>query len=361
MIPKISSDELNNIMDGAKDKLDALNKKFEVSKKDLEDKLKIINYESEYVQHILSKLKNESYEKIKGMKALANLDLKNSGKYDRYGSTIHAELIKSPINVFNLEVSALNEVYFREDVKVAVNDEYDDKYLSMLKHDTIQKPIFFDTYKDQINTIKIELNDLSVILGPTKFNVIEIDPYLHGSFDIIDCRIFEFTEEGTANENAVPIKLGYLPSVGIQRIVLPRKINFYKMELDIKINYETFRNTSIVYPFGLKHMYFYDMDFKTDSYAIIEIKSDKHIAYIKNDMIIKTPYGERQSKVSLEEIELYLDRDGKSDTLYNPIEPSNPDDVKEIARNVKIIYARIPVTPTTNLIGVSFDVVNREN
>lgn len=33
MIPKISSDELNNIMEEAKGKLDALDKRFELSKK----------------------------------------------------------------------------------------------------------------------------------------------------------------------------------------------------------------------------------------------------------------------------------------------------------------------------------------
>lgn len=361
MIPKISSDELNNVMEQAKEKLDSLDKKFELSKKDLEDKLKIINYESEYVESTLQKIKTGNYEKISGMKALASLDSSTAGKFHKYGSTVHAELIKSPINVFNLEMSALNEVYFREDVKVAINDEYDDKYLSILQHDTIKKPIFFNTYKDKINTIKIELSNLSMVLGPTRFNVIEIDPYLHGSFDILDVRIFEFTEQGTADENVAPIKLGRLPGVGIERIVLPRKINFYKIEIDIHVNYETYRNTSVVYPFGLKHIYFYDMDFKTDSYIITEIKSSEYIAYIKNDIILKTPFGERESKISLEDIELYLDRDGKSDTLFNPIEASNPDEVKEIARNVKTIYARIPVTPTTNLIGIAFDVVNRSN
>lgn len=361
MIPKISSEELNNILIDAKDKLDTLDKKFETAKSDMEDKLKIIGYESEYVQSTLSKVKAGNFQKIDGMIGFAYLDKSLTGNYDRYGSTIHAELIKSPVNVFNLEVSAFNEVYFREDVRVSVNGVTDDKYLSLLKHDVIQKPIFFDTYKDDLVTIKIELTDLATILGPSKFNVIEIDPFLHGSFDIEETRIYEFTSEGTINTNLAPITLPKMPSVGMERIVLPEKINFYKIEMDIRVNYETYRNSSIVYPFGIKHIYFYNMDFKTDSYLIAEITSDKNISYIKNDIMIKTPFGEKAAKITTSNIELYLDRDGESYELYSPIEPSLSDEINEIARNVKKIYARIPVNPEDNFIGIAFNIVNRSS
>ena len=86
MIPKISSDELNNVMNDAKKELDGINKKLELAKTNIEDKLKIINYESEYVQHMLNKVKNGSYEKINGMKALSSLDKSTSGKFDSYRS-----------------------------------------------------------------------------------------------------------------------------------------------------------------------------------------------------------------------------------------------------------------------------------
>lgn len=361
MIPKISSEELNNILIDAKNKLDTLDKKFDTAKSDMEDKLKIINYESEYVQSTLSKVKSGNYQKIDGMIGFAYKDKIVTGYYDRYGSTIHSQLIKSPINVFNLEVSAFNEFYFREDVSVTVNDVTDEKYLSLLKHDAIQKPIFFDTYKNDLVTVKIELTDLATILGPTRFNVIEIDPFLHGSFDIEEIRIFEFTESGTVNTNAQPTTLSKLPSVGMERIVLPKKLNFYKVEIDFRVKYETYRNTSIVYPFGLKHIYFYNMDFKTDSYVIAEITSDKNIAYIKNDIIIKTPFGEQHAKISTSDIELFLDRDGESFEFYSPIEPSYADEINEIARNVKKVYARIPIKPEDSIIGIAFDVVNRSS
>lgn len=361
MIPKISSEELNNILIDAKNKLDVLDKRFDTTKSDMEDKLKVINYESEYVQSTLAKLKSGAYEKVNGMIGFAYQDKLLSGYYDRYGSTIHAELIKSPINVFNLEVSAFNEFYFREDVSVSVNGIEDDKYLSLLKHDAISKPIFFDTYKTNLVKVKIELTDLATILGPTKFNVIEIDPFLHGSFDIEEIRIYEFTEAGTVDSNQKPTILSKIPGVGIERIVLPQKLNFYKVEIDFRIKYETYRNTSLVYPFGLKHIYFYNMDFKTDSYLIAEITSDKNISYIKDEITIKTPFGDETCKISTSDIELYLDRDGESLELYSSIEPSYADEINEIARNVKKIYARIPIKPGESLIGIAFNIVNRSS
>lgn len=361
MIPKISSEELNNILVGAKEKLDTLDKKFDTAKSDMEDKLKVINYESEYVQSTIAKMKAGNYQKIDGMIGFAYQDKELTGYYDRYGSTIHSELIKSPINVFNLEVSAFNEFYFREDVSVSINGITDDKYLSILKHDAIQKPIFFDTFKESKITVKIELTDLATILGPTRFNVIEIDPFLHGSFDIEEIRVYEFTEAGTVDSNTQPTKFSKIPNVGIQRIVLPKKLNFYKVEMDFKLKYETYRNTSIVYPFGLKHIYFYNMDFKTDSYLIAEITSDKNISYIKNEITIKTPFGEESAKISTSDIELFLDRDGESFELYSPIMPSYSDEINEIARNVKKIYARIPIKPEDSFIGIAFNIVNRSS
>ncbi len=357
MIQKMSSAEINNIMTEAKDQLKELNKDFKLAKEDIANKLNIIKYETEYTDLQIDRILKGNYQKQPGLTACATIEDSYNGYFIKYGNTIHSEVTKPPLNVFNLEVSALNEAYFREDVEVAINNRFEDKYKSILKHDLLQKDLVFDTYPEQELTIKIQLSDLATILGPTKCNVIEIDPYLPGSFDIKELRIYEFTEGGA--ENSTPYIASNIKDVGIQRLVLNKKINFFKVEMDIKINHESYKNSSVVYPFGLKHIFFYDMDFKSNSYLIAEITSDDFIYFVKDDIILKTPYGDYPTTVTNEQIELYLDKE--NDTLTTRIDPSTSDNIIGIARNVNTIYAKVPLQPDSNLIGIKFNIVNRQN
>ena len=370
MINKISSQEINDIMTAAKGRLDETNKKFEKAKEEIQDRIKIIKYESEYAATIQSKIMSGAYAKVDGLTCFSKL---TGGKYTRYGSTIHAKLIKDPINVFNLHCSGLGDAFFREDVKVAINNNergslvgdaweneftYKEEYLNLLKDDIIEdKGIFFDTYKNKHLTIRVELSSLSSILGPTRFNCIEIDPFLHGSFDIKAVYIYPFDEEG--NTVSEPEILEPMENVGKQRIMLPNKINFYKIEFDIQINYESYPGITPVYPFGLKHLYFYDMDFHTDSYLIAELKADKYISYVKNEISVKTPYGFSSAQIGSSGIGLYLDRNGEA--LTSEIESSTSTNINELARSTKTIYAHIPISTSLSLIGMAFSLVERTN
>lgn len=357
MIPKVSSSELNDILIDSKKKLDSLSVDFSDTKKNIEKKLKIINYENEYLNKKLMDFNNGGYVNKKNTIICSNNFINEISHFDQYGNTVHAELIKTPINVFNLEVSALNEFYFREDVSVTVNDKNAEVNLSILKHDMLNKEIFFNEYSNNKIKIEITLNDLSSYFGSTRFNCIEIDPFLQGSFDIDNIEIYEFKDDGTVDTSIEPTIYSGIIDVGKERIVLDRKMKFYKVVFNITINYSTIKNEEEVFPFGIKHIYFYDMDFKNSSYITATITSDNYIAYIKNRFEVLSPFGRTSNKLDNTNIRLYLDKEG--DTLYNEIEPSDDDEAQEIARNVKTIYAKIPLAETESIIGLTFDIIKR--
>ena len=136
MIPKLSSQELNDIMLKAQGAINDFNSKVKTMKADAEKKLEIINFESEYTQAIMTDILEGKFKPEAYMPRFTN---RCDGNYELYGNTVHAKFIKEPINIFNLNISGIGESYFRDDVKVLINDTERDEYLALLMHDSILK------------------------------------------------------------------------------------------------------------------------------------------------------------------------------------------------------------------------------
>lgn len=356
MIPKLSSQELNDVMLNAQEAINKFNSQVKTMKQDAEKKLEIINCESSFVQETIEKLQTGNFHQEKYMPTLINA---KDGIFSKYGTTVHAKFIKEPINVFNLNISGLGESFFRNDVKVLIDDVEKEEYLSILQHDSIPKTPFFETFKNQEVKITIELNNLTNILGPTRFNMIELDAFMPGSFEIQRIVIYNFTEKGEVDETDTNniINITNLTKFEKGRFILPEKVSMYKMDIFVKINYETYKNGSRVYPFGIKHLYLYDADFTKDSYIVAEITANNNIAIVKDQIKMITPLGEKSSTIPLEEIELYLDYENGELTFR--IEPSTPDNRREIARGTKKVYAKIPLNNHKALIAIGFGIEER--
>ena len=57
----------------------------------------------------------------------------NKGLYNVYSNVAHAYFKQTPINVFNLKVVNGNESFFRDEVKVTINEVEDDYFKNILK------------------------------------------------------------------------------------------------------------------------------------------------------------------------------------------------------------------------------------
>lgn len=349
-IPKLSSQELINIMKNAQQKITDIDTKVDTMKSDISKKLQIMRYETEYVNSMMTRLQAGQYTQSADMSILTNVD---TGKFDTYGAVVHSQFITEPTNVFNLKVAGTGEVFFRTDVKVSVNGVQQDKYADVLKHDSLSKEIFFDEYTSNQVTISIALDDTSKLLGPTKFNTIEFDSFLNGSYDIQKLLIYKINSDGTYSDT--PDEYAY-PSVGKLRVILSSKVSFYKVDIVAKLNFSTTKNGKVIYPFGLKHIYFYNADYNTDSYAIVPITRSSTIAIIEDAIKIKDVAGTRTSTIEEEDIEVYLDY--SSGVLDTQVYPSTSTQRNEIARSVKTLYAKVPLASKA-LIGIAFTVETR--
>lgn len=352
MIPKISSNELNNMFENSRIELLKIQDKLEATKNSLSDKLTVINAEQEYTSKLMGEILSGNYQKEEAKTALVNCRF---GNFSKYGATIHSRPIKEPVNVFNLNMSGIGEHFFRDDVTVLFNDIEKAHYLNILKHDSIKKDIVFDKYTEDKLKITIKMKDH--LLGPTRFNVIELDPFLPGSFDVERIDIYTYDSNGEMNPEETSIALN---DVAKSRIVLDKKYNFYMIDIHIKLNFSTNTSISLTYPFGLKHIYFLDMDFAKDNYVIVPIESENFISIIKNDMLMQTPKGIRETQIDLEDIEIYVDYDERTNELSGQIQPSTPNKRREIARNTRVLYAKIPLGTQESLISAKFYIEDKQ-
>lgn len=349
-IPKMSSQELNDVLQNAKDKITEVEGNVNNIKTDVQQKLMIMKHETEYVNTMFTKLQNGHYTQNADMQVLNKVV---GSRFDEYGSVVHPMFIKEPTNVFNLKVGGTGEVFFRNDIKVSVDGVTLDRYTDVLKHESLPRKIFFDEYTSPEVRITIETEEASKLLGPTKFNMIELDSFLNGSYNIKKLYVYKLTANGEMDD--MPDAYTY-PLMGKSRILLPAKVNFYKVEIIVELTYSTIKNDQRVYPFGLKHLYFYDADFRTDSYSVVTIQKDTTIAIIKDTVKIKDSAGTRVSTIDEEGIEIYLDNIGG--VLETQVYASTSTIRNEIARSVTRLYAKVPLNNRA-LIGVAFDVETR--
>lgn len=351
-IHKMSSQYYNSILSDAKNKINKMNENIADIKNNIDKKLLIINHENEYLNHCLNKM---NYQELQGNTFIL-LNNNHKGLYETYSNVVHAYFKKSPINVFNLRSINTNSYYFRDEVNVSINGINNDYYKNILKADGIEdKLIFFEEFQDQSalgrtsddettiiskdNLINLTIEiDKNKILGVSKFNMIEIDPYLYKSFDIEKINVY------TDDYDNPSYTISSIKEVGKTRIMLDKKYEFRKVEFLFAPKYKTTKNDEVVIPFGLKHIYFYEADFRNDSYIILKHDSEDYIDNVKNDIIVYTPVGSFESTIKQEGIEIYLENNnGSLESLQEPSQNvKNP-----IARNLRTIYFKVPIPVAT--------------
>lgn len=362
-IKKMSSQEYNKILEESTNKIEAISQDMKAIKNDMYKKVNIINYEQEYLNHLNDKA---TYATEQEDTFIFLNNSKNNGLYNRYSNVVHAYFKQNPINVFNLKVVNGKESYFRDEVKVSINDIQDDYFKNILKaEDAKDKEIFFEEYevKPAIKTLEdgtpMEFIDSTVkivvevdknkAIGTSKFNMIEIDPYLYKSFDIKTLNVY-------TDESDIPtVTMNNINNIGKTRIMLDKKYDFQKVEFILKLKFISHMNGKDIMPFGIKHLFFLEADFRSDSYIIASYSSENYIDEVKDSVEVITSTGTRKSSLSEEGIRIFLA--SNNGMLENEQEPSN-EIKKPIARNLKNIYFFIPLRNEC-IIGYKFQINKR--
>lgn len=370
MIKKMSSQKFNEILNESQEKIVSVNNDVSALKDDMNIKLKIISYEMDYLNDSINKISN--LEQQNGDYVLLNNN-SNTGLYECYGNNVHAYFKNKPINMFNIIPINSSDVYYKDDAKVTINGVENDYYKNILKEDTVKsKEIFFEEmpYTSEIVSSKdkdVLLKDNKIVIsiskdkqkayGNSKFNIIEIDPYLTRSFDIESICIYD------TNDTTPTVTLNNINKVSKTRILLDKKYNFNKVDITIIPKYTSIKDGEKIIPFGLKHIYFYEADFRNDSYIDIVYNSNEYIDYVLNKIYMYTPEGIAETTLTEQGIKIYLDR--INGVLSTEQEPTN-NIRKTISRNVNKLYFHIPIgqdkstiTSLNSIYALKFFIENR--
>lgn len=351
-IPKLTSKDLNGILAKAQWQIAQMQTDVDAIKTDMSEKLNVLKNEQEYA---LGELLRMSTVLGDGQDGSQFVGVKNKvvltggdpllGAYDAFGTTVHRRFLRQPLNVFNLMTIA--GPMFRDNVEVSINGEKREKHKQMLMHVAAKgKGISFGEY-DSPN-LKLEISvDTDNLLGDTDFNVIEIDPYLAGSFNIKSLKVYDMYRDPASTTPEYEAK--DLKRIGPSRFILGRKHELLKLELEIEL---LFKNAVGKYPFGIKHLYFLNADFNPDSVIIAKFEKNNFVETISEDIFIKDQFGKRATTVNDEDIKLYLsETDG---ILEYELETSTNSVINTISRNTREFYVRIPLQNSA-MVSIEFD------
>lgn len=349
-----------------------MNTELERIKNKMSTKLTIINTINAYTASLENSILKSSDKSSKTRILFAhNTDKIKGGRFDTYGQTVHAKYIQMPVNIFNVLTEA--GAIFKDNVKVSIypsddgsedwakpKSAYKDAYKSILKHESCKdKEDVFEVFTEDRITIEIQLNTGSLI-GMSAFDTIEICPYLPGSFDIEEIRLYtmqQYLEQNLISPiyyNGSELEDGrvlpFAEDVGNCRISMGESNQLYSIEIDIHINY----TDGTGYPFGLRHLYFLRTAADTSSdYIIVEIEADDYIESIGKEIKLYTASGDIDDTYTSESYGIKYYMFYSNGVLDTEIIPDTT-----ITRNIKTFYAKVPLKKP--LIGIEFcDIILR--
>lgn len=337
--------------------IDSMNSELKTVESKIEQKLNIISTYNTYISGEISDLKTKKLGETNKTSVIFGYNQdKNKivgGNFGLYGNTIYPAFVKIPSDVFNYN-SATGSVYKKSGIvefydRDSTTQELSNKdtkivYADILKDDAVKnadKTDVFKTFNTNRITLAVQVASGLASINRSEFNMIEINPYLPGSFDIEEIRIYT-VDQYYKNDMLVPDKTieDLYEDVGTSRIMVGDTYNMYRVEFDIKLK---FQNNG--FPFGLKSLHFYkaDMDAENDT-VIVEIDKNDYIASVGQDITIIKPDGEENTTTDRYGVKYYMFYD--NGVLQTPL--SNP-----ISRNITKFYAEIPLRES--LTGIIFN------
>ena len=359
----LSSQEYNDLFRNARDTFDNEMAKRDIIIENMTKKLMIVNYANEFIEN-----------KITNMNNIVDYDSKLStfnecyGSFNQYGFSVHPKFKNDPIDIFNLKLSS-GDTMFKNSLICTVNGKENEDYINVLMSDnSLEKKIIFEELKEETLTLEYTL-DNKVSLGMSRFNMIEIDPYIYGAYSIDYIEIFSLNEtSGIISET--PLKtVTSISNIGKTRIILDEKVKFNKVVIHFNLKeIKTQINNVDVYPFGLRHIHFCEANFIENSTVIVPIRAKDYIEYIYNDIVIYQAGTAIHTTCDFYDIEIYTDF--INNTLTGRVYTSSDAQAYRIAKNTKVLYAKVPLIWTNkanddrqylSLTGILFNYTVDEN
>ena len=336
-IHKLSSQELNKEFAEKKQKIDEIQLMIKDYKAEIDKKLMIINYALE-----ISNNKQDMINAgIIADQTLISFDnnVYNTGMFEQYCYEIHPKFKTTPIDIFNLNLSD-GGCMFKQNINCTVNGVDNKEWINVLQSENIStKKIVFDEYYTDTIEVAYTIDNTST-WGTSRFNMIEIDPYISGIYSIesIEC----YTVDTNNELSAEPAKSFHnITNFGKTRLILDEKIRFGKVVFKFKCGYQSHINNSVVYPFGIKHIFFKEADFISGSCAIVHARFNDYVEYVEDKITLYTPTGKIETNCSYYGIEAYTTYE--SNTLMNKIQYTTKAGTYRIPKNTNDIYFKVPL------------------
>ena len=336
-IYRLSSQELNKEFADKKEKIDEIQISINEYKSEINKKLMIVNYAME-VANGKQDLLGAGITADQSLIAFDN-NVYNTGMFEQYCYEIHPKFKSTPIDIFNLNLSN-GGCMFKQNIKCTVNGVDNEEWVNVLQAENVPtKTIIFDEYYTDTIEVSYTIDNTST-WGTSRFNLIEIDPYISGIYSIesIDC----YTVDTTNNLATEPAKsFSNINNFGKIRLILDEKIRFGKVVFKFKCNYKSNINDTVVYPFGIKHIFFKEADFISGSCAIVHARFNDYVEYVEDKITLYTPTGKKDTLCSYYGIEAYTTYE--NNTLMNKIQFSTKAGTYRIPKNTNSIYFKIPL------------------
>jgi len=339
MRERMSSYQLMKVLDDAEDSIGSLRSDVNSMREELGKELSIFSNSMEFAMESIGRFDEYLLQK-EGQSVttavLADMEILD-GEYEKYGLSVHPVCMSVPTNVFNFQ-SATGPI-FKNNANIYLGNKAMADYVPMLMHDAIKgKGTAFGELESDTVTLRIEVNP-NDLFGATTCNTIEFLPYISGSFDITQIRIYSMSDY--RSKSSIPTLLldNTIPNIGAQRIILEDGVDLYACEIDMKLK---FCNAAGKYPFGFRHIYFLEGNYSNEATILFKMSRENYIDWISDVITVHDQDGIRSTTCTEEGIKLYGSY--SYGVLSAEILPSRGVIQNTIPRNIRDFYVQMPIS-----------------
>ena len=206
----LSSQEYNDLFKNARDTFDNELIKRDLAIANMTKKLRIMDCANTFIEEKINSINNTAeYDK-----KLVTFYNGLNGNFTQYGYSVHPKFKRDPIDIFNLKLTT-GSTMFKNSLICKVNDkeitdENDECYYTnfLVADDSIDKKIMFHEHLSEELKIEYYIDpNNKMTLGTSRFNVIEIDPYIYGAYNVRFIEIYSLSEmNGLTSEITIKTK-----------------------------------------------------------------------------------------------------------------------------------------------------------
>ena len=337
MIPKKSTEEILNLIEEADASIKQTAKDIQEQQQELNSLAELTASMREFSVRQTSQLANSVVTEANFTRLLPTPDNTVAGTYEKTGACVQAKPLREVRNLLNF--NGVSGCVYKETAKAYMNEVENAAPIACLKHDSISsKNVWYQRFTSPSVRLTIEL-PVGGLIGDVRANMLDLAPLFPGGARINEIMVWTVQDQKTGAISP-SFRKAYTNTLRTGRIAFDKDYDVWKVTIAFQLLHQ---DQEGLYPFGLQHLYLLYASLQSKCSILLKLCKQDYIDTIEDRLVLHG--GGESIETTASELGAKFFGELKEEGVpYYELTPSLENQPEPIARNLKTIYIRVPLT-----------------